>query len=42
MRKKERVTKTTYQEVLHDDDVNTIADRFYDSMTEPITTFTTT
>ena len=41
-RKKERVAKTTYQVVLHDDDFNSIMDRVYDSMTEPITTFTTT
>ena len=41
-RKKERVAKPTYQEVLHDDDFNTIVDRFCDSMTESITTFTTT
>ena len=40
-RKKTRVVKLTYQAVLHDDDFNTIADRVYDSMTEPITTFTT-
>ena len=26
--------------MLHDDDVNTIEDRVYDSMTKPITTFT--
>ena len=39
-RKKERVTKPTYQVVLHDDDFNTIADRFCDSMSEPIIAFT--
>ena len=41
-RKKERVAKPTYQVVLHDDDFNTIADRVCDSVSEPITTFTTT
>ena len=39
-RKKTRSTKMTYQAVLHDDDVNTIVDRVYDSMSKPITTFT--
>ena len=41
-RKKTRATKSTYQEVLHDDDVNTIKDKVCDSMTEPITTVRTT
>ena len=40
-RKKTKVTKPTYKVVLHDDDVNTIAERVCDSMIEPITTFTT-
>ena len=40
-RKKTRSTKLTYEAVLHDDDVNTIVDRFCESMTEPITAFTT-
>lgn len=41
LRKKARVSKPTYQVVLHDDDFNTIVDRVCDSMSEPITTFTT-
>ena len=41
LRKKAKATKSTYQVVLHDDDFNTITDRVYDSMTEPITTFKT-
>lgn len=40
-RKKERVSKPTYQAVVHDDDFNTNADRVYDSISESITTFTT-
>lgn len=42
LRKKARVAKPIYQAVLHDDEFNTIADRVFDSMTESITTFTTT
>ena len=40
-RKKTRDTKLTYQAMLHDDDVNTIADRVCESMIEPITAVTT-
>lgn len=41
-RKKARLSKSTYQSLLHDDDFNTIVDRVCNSMYEPITTFTTT
>ena len=40
-RKTTRATKPIYQAVLLDDDVNIIVERVYDSMTEPIKTFTT-
>lgn len=41
LRKKARVSKSTYQVVLHNDDFNTITDRVHDSMSKSITTFTT-
>jgi hypothetical protein len=41
-RKKTRATKLIYQAVLHDDDVNTIADAMTPiTLLQPITTFTT-
>lgn len=40
-RKKARVSKPTYQAVLHDDDINIMVDSVCDSMSESITTFTT-
>ena len=39
-RKKKKSSKPIYQVVLHEDDFNTITDRVCDSMSEPITTFT--
>jgi len=41
-RKKRKSSRPTYQAVLNEDDFTTIADKVYDSMTEPITTFTST
>jgi hypothetical protein len=39
-RKKRRSVKPTYQVVLNEDDFTTIANRVCDSMTKPITAFT--
>ena len=40
-KKKTRATNLIYKAVLHDNGVSTIAGKVYDSMIEPITTFTT-
>ena len=40
-RKKRKSSKPTHQEVLHDDDLETIVDRVYDTISAPITTITT-
>lgn len=37
LRKKRKSSKLTYQAVLHDDDLETIADRVYDTILAPIT-----
>jgi hypothetical protein len=39
-KKKRKSSKPTYQEVLHDDDLETIVDRVYDTISTPITTIT--
>ena len=40
-KKKTKATTLIYEAMLHEDDVNTIADKFYDSMTDPIIAFKT-
>ena len=40
-RKKRKISKPTYHAVLHEDDFESIADRVYDSMLQPITAITT-
>ena len=40
-RKKRKSSRPTFQAVLHEDDFESIADRVYDTMSEPITTITT-
>ena len=40
-RKKQKSSRPTFQEVLHEHDFESIADRVYDTMSESITTITT-
>ena len=42
LRKKRKRSKPTYQAVLHDDNLETIVDRVYDTISTSITTIKTT